>query len=76
MINWRYCGQVDANSIGQSLTIRGWVKTIRKLGSLIFLDVIDRYGRITINEGFHMISTGMPAKSYMPSNAEMKIFIL
>ena len=44
MINWRYCGQVDANSIGQSLTIRGWVKTIRKLGSLIFLDVIDRYG--------------------------------
>ena len=39
-------------------------------------DVIDRYGRITINEGFHIVNTGMPAKSYMPSNAEMKLFIL
>ncbi len=48
MINWRYCGMVDKTAVGQNITIQGWVRKNRKLGSLIFLDIYDRYGLIQV----------------------------
>lgn len=51
-MNWVYCGKVDKSFIGKQVTIKGWVKKNRKLGSLVFLDISDRYGlvQVVINE--------------------------
>lgn len=39
---------VDKTAVGQNITIHGWIKKNRKLGSLIFLDVYDRYGLVQV----------------------------
>lgn len=43
-----YCGKIDNKLLNQTVTFNGWVKNIRKLGSLIFMDVYDRYGIIQV----------------------------
>src|SRR5947208_12837767 len=38
------CGEFRESHVGQSVILNGWVNTYRNQGSLVFIDVRDRYG--------------------------------
>lgn len=38
------CGELRPDHVGQDVVLLGWIHRVRDLGSLVFLDVRDRYG--------------------------------
>lgn len=38
------CGELTLSNVQQEVTLSGWVQTIRKFGSITFVDLRDRYG--------------------------------
>src|SRR5262252_6422234 len=47
MAQWRRthtCGELRDSHVGQSVMLNGWVNTYRNQGSLVFIDLRDRYG--------------------------------
>src|SRR4249919_1786979 len=38
------CGELRIADIKKDVTLSGWVQTIRKFGSITFVDIRDRYG--------------------------------
>lgn len=44
MIRTNNCGELTAKDLNQVVILQGWVKKVRKLGGLTFLDLRDRYG--------------------------------
>lgn len=43
-----YCGNFRLKDVGRKVSILGWVSKIRKLGSLVFIDVRDREGYLQV----------------------------
>jgi hypothetical protein len=43
-----YCGQIDEQLIGQSVSVAGWVHRRRDHGGVIFVDLRDREGLVQI----------------------------
>lgn len=44
-----YCGNLTEENIGEKVTVMGWADVYRNLGSLIFIDLRDRYGVIQLS---------------------------
>ena len=38
------CGELTIADVNKQVTLAGWVQTIRKFGSITFVDLRDRYG--------------------------------
>lgn len=49
------CGQLRPTDAGTTVTLAGWVQTIRKFGSITFVDLRDRYGitQLLFNENLN-----------------------
>jgi len=50
MLRSHTCGELRISNVGQTVTISGWVQGVRDKGSLLWIDLRDRYGitQITI----------------------------
>lgn len=42
------CGKINNTYLNKNITTQGWIKKIRKLGELIFIDLYDRFGILQI----------------------------
>ncbi len=44
MFRTHTCGELNINDVNKNISLAGWVQTIRKFGSITFVDLRDRYG--------------------------------
>jgi aspartyl-tRNA synthetase len=56
------CGDLRAEHINQEVTLAGWVQTVRKFGSITFVDLRDRYGitQLFFNEAMNPLLEAQP----------------
>ena len=49
------CGELRIEAAGSETTLAGWVQTVRKFGSITFIDLRDRYGitQLLFNESLN-----------------------
>jgi len=49
------CGELRISNVGNEVTLAGWVQTVRKFGSITFVDLRDRYGitQLLFNEALN-----------------------
>ncbi len=53
MYRTKNCGELTLQNVNEEVTLAGWVQRVRKMGSMAFVDLRDRYGitQLVFNEG-------------------------
>ena len=56
------CGQLSMANVNNQATLAGWVQTVRKFGSITFVDLRDRYGitQLLFNESLNSLLDDQP----------------
>ena len=56
------CGQLSMANVNNQVTLAGWVQTVRKFGSITFVDLRDRYGitQLLFNESLNALLDAQP----------------
>ena len=56
------CGELRITDLTRQVTLAGWVQTIRKFGSITFIDLRDRYGitQLLFNEQLNALLDANP----------------
>lgn len=75
-----YCGRIQNDHIGQTVTVCGWVQTKRDMGGVIFIDLKDREGILQTvfdlsylnNNDFH-IAEGLHNQSVIEVTGEIRL---
>ena len=49
MLRTHTCGELNEKFVNAEVTLCGWVNTVRNLGSLVFVDLRDKYGITQLN---------------------------
>lgn len=49
MLRTNTCGELTKEDVGKEVSLCGWVNTVRNLGSLVFVDLRDKYGMTQLN---------------------------
>ncbi|MCF0217645.1 MAG: aspartate--tRNA ligase [Malacoplasma sp.] len=72
-----YCGKVNETLLEKEITINGWVRKIRKLGSLIFMEVYDLTGFVQVvveqNNQYFATLSNLPKESVVEVKGVLKI---
>lgn len=48
MLRTHTCGEIKKEDIGKTIVVCGWVRRLREIGGINFIDLRDRYGRVQI----------------------------
>jgi len=69
------CGELRISDVGKKITLAGWVQTIRKFGSITFIDLRDRYGltQLLLAEQFNSQLDATPLGREFVLQAEGKV---
>lgn len=67
------CGELRADNVGQTVTVAGWVKSIRHHGQVFFIDLYDRYGttQLVADESFDELED-VPRESVIKVSGEVQ----
>jgi len=62
MFRTHTCGELGLANVSQEVTLAGWVQTLRKFGSITFIDLRDRYGitQLLLDETQHAALSESP----------------
>jgi aspartyl-tRNA synthetase len=67
MLRTNTCGELRKEDVGKEVTLCGWVDTVRNLGSLVFIDLRDKYGITQLNVPPSLYDKDSPRSEYVIS---------
>ncbi|MFA6829560.1 MAG: aspartate--tRNA ligase [Bacilli bacterium] len=67
MLRTNTCGELRSSDVGKTVTLCGWIDTVRNLGALVFIDLRDKYGITQLNVPPAIYDADSPRSEYVIS---------